>query len=307
MKIILSRKGFDSGYGGCASPIFPDRSMASLPIPEANASHQMSSLTCGVHNLGIVAGDLAPAAPQFALDDAQAIHLDPYLRRASASVPQNWTAAFGQEGAAQSHLEKQGVGRGDLFLFFGWFRRLHQVGDHGRWTYVPHSPDLHVIFGWLQVDAVLKVSDHHKWRNQYPWLDDHPHMQQSKSYAKNNTIYVASKQLTNEWEGTDCVRRALAGGGAFDHFSGTRQLTNTDQAGLQLRRSKWRLPHWFSFKNETGKHALTYHGNPNRWRQLANHPAEVALESVSKGQEFILDLDHVDEREVSSWLNALFV
>lgn len=33
MKIIMSRKGFDSGYGGVASPIFSDRSMVSLPIP----------------------------------------------------------------------------------------------------------------------------------------------------------------------------------------------------------------------------------------------------------------------------------
>lgn len=307
MKIILSRKGFDSGYGGCASPIFPDGSMASLPIPEANARHRMSNLTCGVHNLGIIARDLAPAAPQFALDDAQAVHLDPYLRSASATVPQNWTAAFGQESAAQSHLEKQGVGQGDLFLFFGWFRRVQQVNDHGRWKYVPHSPDLHVIFGWLQVGVALKVSDHHKWRNQYPWLDDHPHIQQPMPYAKNNTIYVASKQFINEWEELDCVGRAVAGGGTFDSFSDIRQLTNTDQTGLPLRRSAWKLPHWFSSKNGTGKHALTYHGNPTRWRRLPNHPAEVALQSVPKGQEFVLNLDQVDEREVSSWLNALFV
>ena len=32
-KLILSRKGFDSGSGGCPSPIFPDGTMFSLPIP----------------------------------------------------------------------------------------------------------------------------------------------------------------------------------------------------------------------------------------------------------------------------------
>ena len=32
--IIISRKGFDSGAGGCASPILPDgRTAISLPIP----------------------------------------------------------------------------------------------------------------------------------------------------------------------------------------------------------------------------------------------------------------------------------
>ena len=33
MKIILSRKGFDSGSGGCPSPILPDGRLISLPIP----------------------------------------------------------------------------------------------------------------------------------------------------------------------------------------------------------------------------------------------------------------------------------
>ena len=33
MKIILSRKGFDSGYGGMPSPILPNGIMLSMPIP----------------------------------------------------------------------------------------------------------------------------------------------------------------------------------------------------------------------------------------------------------------------------------
>jgi hypothetical protein len=33
MKVILSRKGFDSEYGGIASPILPDGTLLSLPIP----------------------------------------------------------------------------------------------------------------------------------------------------------------------------------------------------------------------------------------------------------------------------------
>jgi hypothetical protein len=34
MKIILSRKGFDSSSGGVPSPIFSDGDMLSLPIPD---------------------------------------------------------------------------------------------------------------------------------------------------------------------------------------------------------------------------------------------------------------------------------
>ena len=33
MKIILSRKGFDSSNGGIPSPILPDGTLLSLPIP----------------------------------------------------------------------------------------------------------------------------------------------------------------------------------------------------------------------------------------------------------------------------------
>ena len=33
MKIILSRKGFDSANGGIVSPIFEDGAMISFPIP----------------------------------------------------------------------------------------------------------------------------------------------------------------------------------------------------------------------------------------------------------------------------------
>jgi len=36
MKIILSRKGFDSSFGGSPSPIFPNGSLISLPIPAHN-------------------------------------------------------------------------------------------------------------------------------------------------------------------------------------------------------------------------------------------------------------------------------
>jgi Nucleotide modification associated domain 3 len=34
VKIIFSRKGFDSGWGGWPSPILPDLRMVSLPIPD---------------------------------------------------------------------------------------------------------------------------------------------------------------------------------------------------------------------------------------------------------------------------------
>ena len=57
MKTILSREGFDSGYGGRASPIFPDHSIASYPIPDPKDEVQiLKDKYCNGHNLAQVAG-----------------------------------------------------------------------------------------------------------------------------------------------------------------------------------------------------------------------------------------------------------
>ena len=47
MKVILSRKGFDSSNGGIVSPIFEDGSMISVPIPSKDKD-QFSDLQYNV-------------------------------------------------------------------------------------------------------------------------------------------------------------------------------------------------------------------------------------------------------------------
>ena len=44
MKVILSRKGFDSGFGGYASFILPDGTLQSLPIPSSSDSLTYSNV-----------------------------------------------------------------------------------------------------------------------------------------------------------------------------------------------------------------------------------------------------------------------
>ena len=45
MKVILSRKGFDSRYGSQPSPILPDGTLLSLPIPAKDELIKFSDLT----------------------------------------------------------------------------------------------------------------------------------------------------------------------------------------------------------------------------------------------------------------------
>ena len=128
MRIILSRKGFDSANGGVPSPIFPSGEMRSLPIPQRNPSRlhipiRYDQISCDSRPLAGIVSELtkariAPEAPA---------HLDPDLDALSLPRQSGWRPLFGQRGVAERLLRHQGVQAGDVFLFFGWFRRVEQV------------------------------------------------------------------------------------------------------------------------------------------------------------------------------------
>ena len=68
-----------------------------------------------------------------------------------------WRGLSGQVGAAQRHLENQGVGVGDVFLFFGLFRRIERT--QRGWRFVRNAPRQHILWGWLQIEQVCKVDE----------------------------------------------------------------------------------------------------------------------------------------------------
>jgi len=117
-------------------------------------------------------------------------HLDPDIRPNTRLItPSNWQPAFGQIDSAQGQLRNQGVGAGDLFLFFGWFRRIERATD-GSFYFVRGAPNIHVIFGYLQVECVITHSEEVA---KYYW---HPHADLSRRGNKNNAIYLAKKTLS---------------------------------------------------------------------------------------------------------------
>lgn len=287
MKIILSRKGFDSSNGGCASPIFPDGRLVSLPIPASNAPTNFSDVSFDGLSVGQVVTDLSKGN---VLPDSPT-HLDPDLSDETLPRQEGWLPAFGQTGAAQAHLNSQGVEVGDLFLFFGWFRRVEK-NARGMWQFVAGAPDCHVIFGWLQVGEILRVGTNtREFADSYPWLAQHPHLNGERSDS--NTIYVASQNLG--LSGSTQLRQ-LAGGGAFRDISKARTLT----APNQTTRSLWRLPAFF-VPSGNGR-ALSYHADPARWK--SDDEGWVRLQSVAKGQEFVMELPDINEK--SNWLDAIF-
>jgi hypothetical protein len=275
MRLILSRKGFDSTSGGCPSPIFPDGSMIALPIPDRTSPVHYEDLVWRGRNLG----DVVEALTRGKARRSFGAHLDPDLRPEVVRRARGWRPLFGQRGAAQSHLRNQGVRPGDLFVFWGVFRR---VDDALRWA----GPPLHVVWGWLQVAEAIPVDvirDRPEWR----WALAHPHFASPKDPS--NTIYAAAPALTIRGEPTPGV----AGSGCFEAFDLVRQLS----ANGARRAGAWSLPGAFL---PDGRPPLTYHASPRRWRRAGDH---ALLDVVSRGQEFVLDA--AEYPGAAAWAAAL--
>ena len=292
MKIILSRKGFDSTAGGIASPIMPDGRLLSLPIPITENQRiggeqgiRYQDLEFDGQPLDQIIGQLRfRCRDPFPYGEA---HLDPdldpgrFVRRR-----RDWEPSFGQTGRPQGHLRNQHVDAGDLFLFYGWFKRAEL--ENGEWHYVRHAPDLHVIFGWLHVGERLRVNQGEAG-NRIPY---HPHIRNTDLYGDDNTIYVARDRLN--LNGRDS---AIAGAGIFAQFNDALRLTAPDEH----RRSYWRLPRWFYPFGNRPRTPLTCHENPRKWTLNGDH---VILESAYPGQEFVFDTGEYPE--AVGWVRSLF-
>ncbi len=288
MRLILSRKGFDSSAGGMPSPILPDGRLASLPIPAPGAPTTYGEVRHQGESLSKLLECLKPGRAW----SEQACHLDPDLCAQSIPRAPGWRPTFGQIGAAQSHLNKHGVGEGDLFLFFGWFRETTPTSKGLRFK--PGAPDLHVIFGWLQIGE--KHHDMDALRARCPWTADHPHVNERARVSTwgdwtHNTVYLAAPKLR-----LADAPSSTPGGGLFPAYSDRLRLT----APAQLKRSVWRLPPWFAPDNT--RPGLSYHARPDRWERQAD--GQMLLRSVGRGQEFVLDRG--DDPEATCWLGELF-
>lgn len=282
MKIIFSRKGFDSGVGKVASPIFPSGELCSLPIPEStynSGAKRYKEIKIGNRSLGTLVNDLTQGKIK-AEDQA---HLDPDLNFNSVPRQTNWKPIFGQVGAAERHLQNNGVQAGDVFVFYGWFKQVEQCA--GTYRYVKNAPNLHVIFGWLQIEQRISIDN----LSEIPtWALDHPHCKSPK-YSNLDSLYV-SKDYMN----IPNVVINKPGAGVFQRFDPALCLT-APSAGL---RSTWRLPKWMHPGEE--RYPLSYHKDLKRWKLEEEC---VLLSSVGRGQEFVLDCQEYPE--AVNWLCSI--
>ncbi len=195
-----------------------------------------------------------------------------------------WKPIFGQTGSARGHLRHRGVQPGDVFLFFGLFREA--IFEKRCLAWRRTSKPKHVIWGWLQVGEIVAVESLSP--RSLPWARYHPHFHGRR--GRNNTLYVTKTTLDLPGR----VAGDYPGAGVFTHFSAKLQLTAPDSTRCGL----WCLPGWFWPGQD--RTPLSYHGNPMRWQRQGD---SVLLDSVSRGQEFVLDCR--EYTKAVGWLGAL--
>ena len=153
MKIILSRKGFDSQYGKQASPILPDGTLLSFPIPSDDKLTFSEIKWKGKSYIDFIRS----LKPRTIINEYSHCHLDPDLRKESIDRKKGWIPAFGQTGSSLTELRDYDIKVGDLFLFFGWFKETEY--RNGRLQYKYKARDLHVIYGYMQIGNIIESYD----------------------------------------------------------------------------------------------------------------------------------------------------
>ncbi len=273
MKIILSRKGLDSSFGSVPSPILPDGRLVPVPIPEIHRPEPslptLADLSLWSGPPDISTADLMTQVSRGKMNGSTTVHLDPDLDSLTIARRPGWRGAFGQSGAAERHLQNQGVTIGDLFLFFGWFRQVEC--RNGSLRFVRGAEDVHVLFGYLQIGEICPVDRSAEFPD---WLRSHPHAVSSACESL-DTIYIGADQLSVPGVGVADV----PGFGRFRRYHDDLRLTAPGRS-----RSIWRLPADFMPGERA---ALSYHQNESRWTRADD--GSVLLRSVGRGQEFVVD------------------
>lgn len=280
MKVVFSRKGFDSSNGGFASPIFPDGTLFLVPIPDKKTSVSYGDLNFHYQGEPIqkILNDLTNQTINSGkirsydyFSNKFKCHLDPMVIE-----NKNFKGiVFGQEGSSASHLIKKNIQRGDIFLFFSWSKEVEKI--NGKWQYKKNSPDIHLIWSFMEVDKVIQLEDGKNLDSllkTYSFLEKHPHIETERKSP--NVIFLSKK---------------------YKKFKLKKGLILTDIDNYRGR-SFWKLPKFFY-----QPHAFSYL-KKNKFTICNN---SVLIESPKIGQEFVLDLELVNKENRKRILDYLSI
>ena len=191
MRIILSRKGFDSANGGIVSPIMEDGTLISFPIP-SDDKDKFDDLIYRGQPYSRILKDLNykenPRYPN--------CHVDPDLTQERRKEQiDGWCPIFGQISSSAIYLmENVKVKENDLFLFFGNYHKVECID--GKYRYIKRTGDfysdndLQIIWGYMQIGKIIKDPEEQK---KYNW---HPHSIENRVKEKSNVMFMATDKLS---------------------------------------------------------------------------------------------------------------
>ena len=264
MKIILSRKGFDSSNGGCPSPIMPDGSLLSMPIP-TNDDVSFSDIAWNGISYAEILKEICPSK------SFSNCHLDPDIRDNRINPVKGWIPAFGQTGSAQGLLSNAEVEPGDIFLFFGWFRQVEQTSQGYKFAKRNQDDfyfgnDLQVIYGYMQIGEI--ITDQERIKKFY-W---HPHSSDEHTCNPNNALYLPIDKLS--------LNPKLKGYGTLD-FRKDRVLTMEGMGRATWTEYKFLMPeHLYGKKKNCAKDKGLYYAGI--WQEQVVFESEGLIEWVKR-------------------------
>lgn len=308
MKVILSRKGFDSSYGGFPSIILPDGKMISFPIPEKKYRNNIKEQIIKYHftedelkNILDLFGKRKikmPSAPQGLEPKDCIFHLDPSIQnmditmtyideenkknKIQLNLNEKKIGALGQSGAAAGHLVNNKISPSDLtkeepalFLFFGLFQETNKELE-------PIKKPFHAIWGYLISYAAIDISNNPLIPVE---LKSHPHFINRKTYEKRNIIFY----------GDTC------GTFKFDvNHKEYLQLTKKGSDNL----TNWKIQNLWKKMDSKDKITMTYNDKKIKSQlDLDSECDEIEFTAASIGQEFIIK--NANPQELKKWLKNL--
>lgn len=294
MKVILSRKGFDSSWGGFPSIILPKemgRKMISFPIPVTSPEIGIKAEDIYYVEAGKTLKDFFNELPieqeKKYINNKTGFHVDPEVQNIKIDNQKSFIergyGTLGQCSAAAGHLANNGISAGGIsekdpaiFLFFGWFCKTEIENDKIKYIGNPLVDGFHAIWGYLIAVEAIEILDISK----HPELKEHLHYRNKnhKEYKKGdkNTIFIGNKF------------------GTFN-YSDNLRLTYFDDKKTKNRRTIWAIP---SFISE-----MTY--NNKRIKEGKTKGNKLIIDAASRGQEFVIT--KADEEEMKKWLDNLGV
>ena len=278
MNVIFSRKGFDSSSGGSPSPLLPDQTLLSMPIPAVVGPSRYCDLKApgGVSYAEILRqlGWNQRKHKRGWRNNAAICHCDPDLRAECMPRPAGWRPSFGQIGVGQVQLTPFNIDTGDLFLFFGLFRQTELVQN--KVQFIREARPFHGLFAWLRVGEIITLENSAKLNDaltRHPWLATHPHV--------TDQVHWRSKVCRNGANTLYLSAEGPMGAGLFKHSDATR-LTAEGQRVSLWRTFPWLGRHRNRKFSRCADPARLQHSNglldthAGRWQELvvnsANYP-----------------------------------